>query len=235
MNRLLIHLTILAIVAAILALTLLPVGSKAGYAHEAVRDVAPAALTPSPEPPPNPTTPLQPTTPPDPVPVPQPRSGSRSGNVRVEKTAYPLLVHVGETMEFTITVTVTGGRVNNVKVMDSMPACFSITSATTTWGSETVLGNNMVVVDLGTLYSGDVITINVLTSVTCQPPAGENYNRVVVTSSNDTSARDNMTTVQFVVREPTPTPTATPTPTLVPVLPTNVPAKLPPTGRDPGE
>lgn len=233
MNRLLIHLTVLTTVAAVLAFTLLPVGSESGYAQEAVRGVAPAALTPSPEPPPNPTSPSDPTTPPDPVPVPQPRSGSGNGNVRVEKTAYPLQVNVGETMEFTITVTATGGRVSNVKVIDTMPACFSVSRATTTWGSVTVMSNNMVLVDLGTLYGGDVITINVLTTVSCQPPTNENFNRVVVTSSNDTSARDNMTTVQFVVNEPTATPTAVPT--LVPALPTDVPAQLPPTGRAPSE
>jgi hypothetical protein len=90
-------------------------------------------------------------------------------------------------------------------------------------------------VDIGTMYGGNVITIRINTTIVCRPPANEQYNHAVVTTSGDSDARDNMTTVQFIIDEPTATPTPTPspspTPLPLPTLPTDVPVILPPTGR----
>lgn len=159
----------------------------------------------------------------------------RIGNPELTKAVNTDNATVGDTLEFTLTVTNHNGRSDNVVVNDTLHECFSITNATTSWGDIAVQGNT-VTVDIGKLFEDDVVTIIIQATVACQPPEGESFNTAnLSTTSREDRSDDNSSTVNFFIQPqttvtPMPSPTPPP-PTISPTVvmsPTMTPTPTPP-------
>jgi uncharacterized repeat protein (TIGR01451 family) len=92
-------------------------------------------------------------------------AASTSADVGITKTASPTTVAVGQTLDYTLVVVNHGpATATNVTVTDSLPANFSLISATPTQGS--CSGTTNVTCSLGTLVNGATVTITLHGNVT---------------------------------------------------------------------
>ena len=139
---------------------------------------------------------------------------------RVEACAEDLL-------EFTITVTNRGAiTAKDVVVTDSLPEYLDIIEVTTTRGVVAITGRT-VVVTIGSVAPGEVITIHIRARVNelAQPPAGRNSARLTTSSAGD-DPTNNTATVEFGILSNCLTPA---------VLLEPPPQHLPNTGSDAGQ
>lgn len=213
MDRLLTKLGVVVAGAILFALTILPAQSPSTYAQDGSH-VVPMAITDVPEPPP-------------PTSGPGGQSGGsaggRSGNPWIVKSVTPELASVGTTMNFVLTVTNDYGRSDDVVARDSFNQCLRVTGASTSWGTVTIMSDNSIIADLGTLFEDDVVTINIQAEVSCAISLQESQNTAWITSSSSSDIKeDNTATISFAIEQP-----ATPVPTETPV-PMSTPTPLPP-------
>jgi MYXO-CTERM domain-containing protein len=119
----------------------------------------------------------------------------------------------------------------NVVVTDSLPEFLDIIDVTTTRGVAEVAGQT-VVVSIGSVAPGEVITIHIRARVNevAQPPAGRNSATLTTSSSGD-DPTNNTATVEFGILPSC----TTPTPQLAYLLPVAAPQRLPNTGSDTGQ
>ncbi|NJN68277.1 MAG: DUF11 domain-containing protein, partial [Chloroflexaceae bacterium] len=192
----------------------------------------------------------EPTSPPGEEPTSTPsRSGGggggggspREGNVAIIKSMDREQAHVGEMVNFWLTVTNEDGRSDNVVIRDTLHPCLTIVNATTSWGDLAIEGNT-VTVAIDRLFDEDEVTVHILASLNCQPESHEIINTATVSStSDDDEEEDNVNSVTFQVGEPatptvlptdtpTLTPETTPSPTVTSTPPAPMPSLLPHTG-----
>jgi uncharacterized repeat protein (TIGR01451 family) len=90
---------------------------------------------------------------------------SLTADVQVTKTAAPMQLAAGETLDYTLTVVNHGpSTATNVVVSDPLPANFSLVSATSTQG--TCSGTTTVTCNVGTMLNAATITITIHGAVT---------------------------------------------------------------------
>jgi uncharacterized repeat protein (TIGR01451 family) len=223
-----------ALVLALLLLATLPRGAQPTSAAPLL------AVTGTPTEPPTPTNRPTATQGPQPTPTaaptntPKPHNpSSGSADPAITKSASPSQARIGDEVTFTIRVTNEGdATARDVFVNDPIPDYLDILDVSASRGDVAINGKT-VVVTIGDLAPGEVVTIRIRTRVNerAQPPGGRNVATVATTSPGDDPS-NNLSEVTFsIVAEPTATlPAATPTqaPSPTPVQP----AKLPPTGGD---
>ncbi|NTU78638.1 MAG: DUF11 domain-containing protein [Chloroflexales bacterium] len=218
---------ILAAVAAVLALGLLPLTPS--------QAAPPLALTASAEPPTRTPTAATPVPAPEVTDVPE-ESGGSSIDLSISKDVSPGSAIPGERVSFVLTVVCAGrGRASNVVISDTLPEGLALVEATTSWGQLTTSGRT-VRVTIPVLYAGDQVTVRVVAQV---EPGAQGFlanQATVTTDSDDRDQANNTASATLSVSQPavTPTPAPTDTPTPGPVA-TTVPAALPPTGGPRGE
>jgi uncharacterized repeat protein (TIGR01451 family) len=114
-------------------------------------------------------------------------------DVGVVKTASPSPVAVGQTLAYTLTVSSLLTS-NNVTVTDSIPATLSFVSAVSTRGTCSFTTPTLTC-SLGTLLTGDTVTIDVVTTVLLAAVPSVTNTATVTTSSTDVNAANNTSTV----------------------------------------
>ncbi len=165
----------------------------------------------------------------------------RYADPSVVKTILTTGNQVGETFTFRLTVTNTGNtEAESVIVEDLLPAWMTPITATASVGT-VVISGRLVGVWIGSVYPGQVITIDIVAQIIASADPDDNRNIVTLTTTSSTDDPSNNTS--FVIidipgdgGQPTPTATGvtdTPTPTLAvtatstPVPPTPMPQILP--------
>jgi uncharacterized repeat protein (TIGR01451 family) len=145
----------------------------------------------------------------------------------ITKRASKTTVQVGDTVDFVITVTTQGNLpAENVTVSDDLPDFLALNNVSVSRGNVSA-GGGSVVVTLGSVAPGEVITINISTRVVALPnPPGNINSAALVTTSASDDPRNNISTVELIAD---PNALASPTPTPAPV-----PQTLPVTA-DPGQ
>jgi uncharacterized repeat protein (TIGR01451 family) len=185
-----------------------------------------AALTPTVEPPtrtppggtPVPTLPPRPTVqPPAPTATTDPTAGTPKPDVEradpsVTKEVSPSEAHIGDIVDFTITVTNHGGETaDDVVVTDQLPDFLDVVETTTSKGTIATSGRT-VVTTIGSVAPDEVVVIHIRAQVNAQalPPGGRNS--VSLASSNNSDDPDNNTdSVTIGILTSAASPTATPT------------------------
>lgn len=140
--------------------------------------------TPPPEDTPRPDRPRPtetPTAPPaSPTPVP---TAAVPADPAISKSVNPGAARVGDTVEYTISVTNLGGSVaSGVVVDDTLPSFVRPTSATTTRGDVTISGQT-VRATIGDLGPGETVTITVRATVVAPATPPNNRNLATVSST----------------------------------------------------
>jgi uncharacterized repeat protein (TIGR01451 family) len=201
--------------------------------------VPPAALTPTAEPPTRTSTPQATATPlatdtPVPTSTPQPTREAKPepADPAVTKAASVAEARIGDIVDFTLTVTNHGGETaDDVVVTDALPNFLDVVEATTDKGTLTLDGRT-VVVTIGEVHPGEVVTIRIRTRVNeqAQPPGGRN-SVGLTTSNNSDDPLNNVSEVILAILGPE---GATATPITAPELPSATPlAALPASAATP--
>ncbi|HMQ30309.1 MAG TPA: DUF11 domain-containing protein, partial [Chloroflexaceae bacterium] len=109
----------------------------------------------------------------------------------IGKTVSPGSASVGDSVEYTITVTNLGGiPATGVEVNDTLPAFVSPTGVTASRGEASLDGQTVRVV-IGDMEPGETVTIVVQATVVAPAPEGNNRNLAVVTSTSPDGNPDN--------------------------------------------
>jgi uncharacterized repeat protein (TIGR01451 family) len=185
----------------------------------------PATRTPAPQPtntsPPNaPTQQPRPTLTPTAVPAatdtptPQSHTPNQRANPALTKSVSPAEAHVGDMLDFTLTVTNHGDKTaEDVVVTDPLPDFLDVVGATADQGTVAISGRT-VVVTIGAVAPGETITIHIRAQVNeqAQPPVGANT-ATLTTSSNSNDTSDDVASASIaitpgLVLAATPSPTA---------------------------
>jgi uncharacterized repeat protein (TIGR01451 family) len=199
--------------------TVTPGGPTATPGGPTNTPTSPPATTPFPtdEPPERPRASETPTTAPSatntPIPLPGP-------DISLTKQVVgSTTVRVGDTVEYRITVTNTGGQpVNDLVVTDDLPAFLELISASASRGQVEVSGSS-VVVTIGILAPGEQVTITITARVARYALPSESGNVAVARSSDPLDpAGNNESQVGLVIEPP-----ASPTPSGPAALPTTGP------------
>ena len=143
------------------------------------------------------------------------------------KQVNPAQAQVGDQIEYVLTVTNVGtSAAQNVVVTDPLPAFAALINATTTRGIISVTGNT-VIITIGEVAPGDVITIRIRVRVASSATAPANINTASLTTTSSTNVISNDTsTVSVQIPQPSTVVPATATPrqpTAVPPPSTAVP------------
>jgi uncharacterized repeat protein (TIGR01451 family) len=148
------------------------------------------------------------------TPTPQPHARNQRANPALAKSVSAAEAQIGDTLDFTLIVTNYGDKTaEDVVVTDPLPDFLDVVDVTTDQGTATIDGRT-VVVTIGAVAPGAVITIHIRASVNerAQPPVGANTATLTTSSdSNDTS--DDVASVSIaitpgLVLAATPSPTA---------------------------
>lgn len=137
----------------------------------------------------------------------------------ITKSVNKSQVQVGDSIEFTLTVTNLGSATaSDVVVDDSLPSFLALEGASASRGEVSTNGSSVHVV-IGDLAPGEVVTITISARVTADavPPANVNTATVVSSSPSDNPNNNSSSVELFTV-----------------AAPTAVPATLPRTGGDAG-
>jgi uncharacterized repeat protein (TIGR01451 family) len=168
---------------------------------------------------------------PGPTPTRAPSSKPDLADPAITKSSSVSDAKIGDEITFTIRVTNNGPHTaEDVVVTDPIPDYLDVIEATTTRGDVSSNGRT-VIVTIGKVPAGDVVTIRIRVRVNerAAPPGGRNSVSLTTSSPGDDPSNNSSEVTFNIVGPATPTvPALTPTATLVasPV----VPAVLPPTG-----
>jgi uncharacterized repeat protein (TIGR01451 family)/LPXTG-motif cell wall-anchored protein len=128
--------------------------------------------------------------PPTPTLTPAP-TASIPADPAISKSVSPGSARVGDSVEYTISVTNLGGAVaTGVVVDDTLPAFLRPTGATSTRG-EVSLSGQSVRVTIGDLSPGETVTISVQATVVAPATPPNNRNLAIVTSTSPDANPDN--------------------------------------------
>lgn len=152
----------------------------------------------------------------------------------VTKEVSPNEARIGDSVDFTITVTNRGnGVASTVVVTDVLPDFFDIINVVADRGTISTSGHT-VVVTIGDVAPNDVVVIRIHTRVNnlAQPPGGRN-SVILTTSSLTDNIVNNAAGVNLTILtdgSPTTTPASVPQASATPASSPPVPVRLPPTG-----
>ncbi len=127
----------------------------------------------------------------------------RIADPALAKSVNPKEVEIGEMVVFTIWVTNYGNiDADNVVVTDPLPNYLDVLDVTTTKGTITILGRT-VIVDIGTVAPGELITIKIRARVNekGKPPGGKNIVTLETTSLTDV-VTNNTDSASFLIPSP---------------------------------
>lgn len=219
-------LTIGAILLMIAGASVGPTGTAAAPLMALTDTAEPATRTPTSTP--RPANTPGPTNTPQPTATKEPSSKPELADPAITKEASVSEAKIDDEITFTIRVTNKGpGTAEDVVVTDPIPDYLDVIEATTTKGDVSSNGRT-VIVTIGKVPAGDVVTIRIRVRVNerAEPPSGRNSVSLTTSSPGDDPS-NNSSEVTFIILGPlTPTvPVLTPltTPTATPLPPVILP------------